>query len=81
MVHWSKGYGLSETSPVLSVNPLDGTERIGTIGMPTPSTDMKILDEEGKEVALGEPGEICGKGPQVMSGYWNKPELNDHYLL
>ena len=45
--------------------------------MPTPSTDMKILDEEGKEVELGEPGEICGKGPQVMSGYWNKPELND----
>ncbi|SMG17654.1 long-chain acyl-CoA synthetase [Marivirga sericea] len=72
-----EGYGLSETSPVLSVNPLDGTERIGTIGMPTPSTDMKILDEEGKEVNLGEPGEICGKGPQVMSGYWNKPELNE----
>jgi len=72
-----EGYGLSETSPVLSVNPLDGTERVGTIGMPTPSTDMKILDEEGKEVAIGEPGEICGKGPQVMSGYWNKPELND----
>ncbi|WMN11395.1 AMP-binding protein [Marivirga salinae] len=72
-----EGYGLSETSPVLSVNPLDGTERIGTIGMPTPSTDMKIMDEEGKEVPLGEPGEICGKGPQVMSGYWNKPELNE----
>jgi long-chain acyl-CoA synthetase len=72
-----EGYGLSETSPVLSVNPLDGTERIGTIGIPTPSTDMKIMDEEGKEVAIGEPGEICGKGPQVMSGYWNKPELND----
>jgi long-chain acyl-CoA synthetase len=72
-----EGYGLSETSPVLSVNPLDGTERIGTIGMPTPSTDMKILDEAGKEVKLGEPGEICGKGPQVMTGYWNKPELND----
>jgi len=72
-----EGYGLSETSPVLSVNPLDGTERIGTIGMPTPSTDMKILDEEGKEVKLGDPGEICGKGPQVMTGYWNKPELNE----
>ncbi|MGJ3235491.1 AMP-binding protein [Marivirga sp.] len=72
-----EGYGLSETSPVLSVNPLDGTERIGTIGIPTPSTDMKIMDEEGKELAIGEPGEICGKGPQVMSGYWNKPELND----
>lgn len=72
-----EGYGLSETSPVLSVNPLDGTERIGTIGIPTPSTDMKIMDEDGKEVAVGEPGEVCGKGPQVMSGYWNKPELND----
>ncbi len=72
-----EGYGLSETSPVLSVNPLDGTERIGTIGMPTPSTDMKIMDEDGKEMPLGEPGEICGKGPQVMSGYWKKPELNE----
>jgi len=72
-----EGYGLSETSPVLSVNPLDGTERIGTIGIPTPSTEMKVMNEQGEEVALGEPGEICGKGPQVMSGYWNKDELNE----
>ncbi|PTB97011.1 long-chain-fatty-acid--CoA ligase [Marivirga lumbricoides] len=72
-----EGYGLSETSPVLSVNPLDGTERIGTIGLPTPSTDMKVMDESGNEMPVGEPGEICGKGPQVMSGYWNKDELND----
>ena len=71
-----EGYGLSETSPVLSVNPLDGTDRLGTIGMPTPSTEMKILDEAGKEVPLGENGEICGKGPQVMKGYWKKEELN-----
>ncbi len=72
-----EGYGLSETSPVLSVNPLDGTERLGTIGLPTPSTDMKIMDEEGKELPIGEAGEICGKGPQVMTGYWNKEELNE----
>jgi long-chain acyl-CoA synthetase len=72
-----EGYGLSETSPVLSVNPLDGTDRIGTIGLPTPSTEMKIMNEEGEEIAIGEAGEICGKGPQVMSGYWNKDELND----
>jgi long-chain acyl-CoA synthetase len=72
-----EGYGLSETSPVLSVNPLDGTERIGTIGIPTPSTEMKVMNEQGEEVPLGEPGEICGKGPQVMSGYWNKDELNE----
>ncbi len=72
-----EGYGLSETSPVLSVNPLDGNERIGTIGMPTPSTEMKIMNEEGEEVPIGEAGEICGKGPQVMSGYWNKDELNE----
>ncbi len=72
-----EGYGLSETSPVLSCNPLDGTDRIGTIGIPTPSTELKVLDEKGEEVAIGEPGEICGKGPQVMAGYWNKDELNE----
>jgi len=72
-----EGYGLSETSPVLSCNPLDGSDRIGTIGIPTPGTEMKVLDEAGESVSNGEPGEICGKGPQVMSGYWNKEELND----
>jgi long-chain acyl-CoA synthetase len=72
-----EGYGLSETAPVLSCNPLDGSMRIGTIGMPMPSTDMKIMDESGKEVPLGEAGEICAKGPQVMKGYWQKEELND----
>ncbi|MDH5366060.1 MAG: AMP-binding protein [Cyclobacteriaceae bacterium] len=65
-----EGYGLSETSPVLSVNPLDRTEQIGTIGLPMPSTEMGIFDEEGKQLKQGEIGEICARGPQVMSGYW-----------
>jgi long-chain acyl-CoA synthetase len=69
-----EGYGLSETSPVLSCNPIDGTHQIGTIGPPVPSTQMKILDENGKEVPQGEIGEICASGPQVMKGYWNKEE-------
>jgi len=67
-----EGYGLSETSPVLCCNPLDGSQRIGTIGLPTPSTQVAIFDEEGNQLPQGEVGEICGKGPQVMSGYWNK---------
>ena len=71
-----EGYGLSETSPVLTFNPLHLTEFSGTTGVPVPSTDIKLLDEEGREVALGEPGEICAKGPQVMRGYWDKPEAN-----
>jgi long-chain acyl-CoA synthetase len=74
MIH--EGYGLSETSPVLSFNPTAVTEFNGTTGMPMPSTDIKLLDEEGREVGIGEPGEICAKGPQVMSGYWQKPEAN-----
>ena len=67
-----EGYGLSETSPVLCCNPLDGKHRLGTIGIPVPSTEVAILDDDGKEVALGERGEICARGPQVMSGYWQK---------
>lgn len=70
----AEGYGLSETSPVLSVNPLDGTEQIGSIGTPMPSTEMCIMDEEGNQLPQGERGEICAKGPQVMSGYWQRPE-------
>lgn len=69
-----EGYGLSETSPVLSVNPLDGRERQGTIGVPVPNTEMAIFDEEGKKLETGEIGEICARGPQVMKGYWNRPE-------
>ena len=71
-----EGYGLSETSPVLSFNPWDLTEFSGTTGLPMPSTDLKLLDDEGHEVGRGEAGEICAKGPQVMSGYWEKPEAN-----
>jgi long-chain acyl-CoA synthetase len=77
----AEGYGLTETSPVLSTNPIDGTERIGTIGVPLPSTDMKILDDDGKEVDLGEPGEICARGPQVMAGYWQRQEETDKVML
>ena len=67
-----EGYGLSETSPVLSCKPLDGSHQRGTIGLPTPSTEMAIFDEGGKQLAQGEVGEICARGPQVMSGYLNK---------
>lgn len=69
-----EGFGLTETSPVLAVNPLDGRERIGCIGMPVPSTDIKIVKEDGTEAAIGERGELCARGPQVMAGYWQRPE-------
>lgn len=67
-----EGYGLSETSPVLTANPLDGTDQIGSIGMPVPNTDVGIFDEDGKRLGVGERGEICAKGPQVMQGYWGR---------
>jgi long-chain acyl-CoA synthetase len=67
-----EGYGLSETSPVLCCNPLDGTHRLGTIGIPVPSTEVILCDESGNEVPPGESGEICARGPQVMRGYWQK---------
>ncbi|WP_348225807.1 long-chain-fatty-acid--CoA ligase [Phyllobacterium sp. YR531] len=69
-----EGYGLSETSPVASANPLDATEFSGTIGMPMPSTDFSIRDDDGKELPLLEVGEICIRGPQIMAGYWNRPD-------
>jgi long-chain acyl-CoA synthetase len=67
-----EGYGLSETSPVLCCNPLDGTHRLGTIGIPVPSTEIALFDDNGNEVPPGEQGEICARGPQVMRGYWQK---------
>ncbi|MBR0957810.1 long-chain fatty acid--CoA ligase [Bradyrhizobium japonicum] len=70
----AEGYGLSETSPTLTCNPATATEFTGTIGIPVPSTWISIRDDDGNEVPLGQPGEICAKGPQIMSGYWNKPE-------
>jgi long-chain acyl-CoA synthetase len=69
-----EGYGLSETSPVLTCNRGDIAEWTGTIGFPVPSTDISIRDDAGREVALGEHGEICARGPQVMPGYWNRPD-------
>lgn len=69
-----EGYGLTETSPIACANPLGIAEYTGTIGLPVPSTEVAILDEAGKEVPLHELGEICIRGPQVMAGYWNKPE-------
>lgn len=70
----AEGYGLSETSPVLTSNPLVGDNRIGTIGIPWPSTNIKILKEDGEWAEPGERGEICAHGPQVMKGYYNRPE-------
>jgi len=70
----SEGYGLSETSPVATANRFDADEFSGTIGLPLPSTSIDIRDEDGKSLALGEVGEICIKGPQVMAGYWNRPD-------
>jgi long-chain acyl-CoA synthetase len=70
----SEGYGLSETSPTLTCNRADIDQFSGTIGLPVPSTHLSIRDDDGKELPLGEAGEICAKGPQVMAGYWNRPE-------
>jgi len=69
-----EGYGLSETSPSASCNPVTSTEYTGTIGVPLPSTLMKCIDDDGNEVPMGQPGEIAIKGPQVMAGYWQRPD-------
>jgi long-chain acyl-CoA synthetase len=69
-----EGYGLSETSPSASCNPVDSTAFTGTIGLPMPSTELKLLDDDGNEVPMGTPGEIAIKGPQVMAGYWQRPD-------
>ncbi len=72
----TEGYGMTESSPVLSVNPVDDTMRLGTIGMPVPSTDMRIVDENGDPLPPGQDhvGEIQARGPQVMKGYWQRPD-------
>ena len=80
--HWMKatgvpvveGYGLSETSPTLTCNPVDSKEWNGTIGLPVPSTEISIRDDDDNELPLGEMGEICARGPQVMAGYWQRPD-------
>lgn len=70
----AEAYGLTETSPAVCINPLNENIQIGSIGLPVPSTHIKLVDDDGHEVAVGEKGELCIKGPQVMSGYWNKPK-------
>ncbi len=70
----SEGYGLSETSPTLTCNPADIDRFTGSIGVPVPSTWLSIRDDDGNELPIGQAGEICAKGPQVMAGYWNRPD-------
>jgi long-chain acyl-CoA synthetase len=76
-----EGYGLTETSPLVSCNPADGTDRVGTIGLPAPSTDIRLIDEDGQDVKPGEPGELCVKGPQVMKGYWQRDDETAKVML
>jgi len=69
-----EGYGLTEASPIVCANPLDSREFSGAAGLPFPSTELSIRDESGRELGVGEAGEICVRGPQVMKGYWNRPD-------
>tara|TARA_B100000676_G_C18037709_1_gene822786 strand:- start:1121 stop:1987 length:867 start_codon:yes stop_codon:yes gene_type:complete len=75
-----EGYGLTETSPVVTINPLDGTNKIGTIGLPLPNTDIKFVDDKNTEVPKGDRGEICVHGPQVMEGYWKRKSDTDEII-
>ena len=77
----SEGYGMTESSPVVSVNPLDGTGRLGTIGLPVSSTDVRIVDEIGNALGYNQPGELQVKGPQVMKGYYNRPDETAKTIL
>ncbi|MEL0168012.1 MAG: long-chain-fatty-acid--CoA ligase FadD1 [Pseudomonadaceae bacterium] len=74
-----EGFGMTETSPVATVNPISNIQ-LGTIGIPVPSTLCKVIDDEGNELPLGERGELCVKGPQVMKGYWQRQEATDEIL-
>lgn len=71
-----EGYGLSETSPILTLNPMGKQGFSGKVGMPLPETEIKLLRDDGTEAPRGEPGEVCARGPQVMSGYWNRDDAN-----
>ena len=76
-----EGYGLTESSPVVCCNPIDGTDRVGTIGLPVPETEVKIVSDDGKDITLtGEAGELCVRGPQVMSEYYNRPDETEKVL-
>ncbi|AKQ54585.1 acyl-CoA synthetase [Bordetella hinzii] len=74
----AQAYGLTEASPAVALNPLDRQDFNGSVGLPVPSTDISIRDEQGREVAPGQTGEICVRGPQVMRGYWRQPEETAH---
>lgn len=76
-----EAYGLTETSPAVSINPLNLSEFNGAIGLPLPSTDIAIRDDAGMDLPLGEAGELCVKGPQVMAGYWNRPDETQKVLM
>jgi len=69
-----EGYGLTEASPVVCCNPIHGVDRVGTIGLPVPSTEIKLINDENTDVKPGEAGELCVRGPQVMKGYWQRPD-------
>jgi long-chain acyl-CoA synthetase len=75
-----EGYGLTETAPIATTNPLTIKDYTGAIGLPMPSTDVAIRDMQGRDVPLGEPGELCIKGPQVMAGYWQRPDETAHVM-
>lgn len=75
-----EGYGLTETSPVACTNPYGLRARLGTVGIPVVATALKVIDEQGRELPLGEPGELCIQGPQVMRGYWQQPEASAEAL-
>jgi long-chain acyl-CoA synthetase len=76
----TEGYGLTETSPVACTNPYGDKSRLGTVGLPVPGTLLKVIDDEGVEQPLGERGELCIKGPQIMKGYWHQPEATAEVL-
>ncbi|HCN5749067.1 TPA: AMP-binding protein, partial [Escherichia coli] len=75
-----EGYGLTECAPLVSVNPYDIDYHSGSIGLPVPSTEAKLVDDDDNEVPPGLPGELCVKGPQVMLGYWQRPDATDEII-
>ncbi len=79
-LRYSEGYGLTETSPVACTNPYGQSARIGSVGIPAVGTGLKVIDDQGAELPLGERGELCIQGPQVMRGYWQQPEATAEAL-